>query len=730
MFKRFTNRKRLLTAAMLLCLCAFGNKAVGQTWDIGFPGYNSNVTATLSGNTLTISGSGDMVDFWSDSAGEAPWRLSNQQGSIQTVVFQSGSAVTNIGNRAFKDCINLTSITIPSSVIKINEQAFYNCTNLQEITIPNSVTTIEGEAFKNCSSLGIVTIQNGSQDLMFDQYYISMNIIYRGSGIGDWFVGCPLQTLHFGRNLSSSTAYNPFSGTPIQTLSIGNTVTTIGSNAFADCTGLMNVTFEDGSTTLKFGDYNQDSGATVFSGSPINTLYLGRYIDNNNSYSIFSSPFYNKTTLKTLTIGNNISITAYSFQNCINLQSVSIGNDVTSIGGYAFDGCGSLSSLIIGNSITSIGDAAFRYCSALTSINIPTYVSSFTIGNSSFASSGLTSIVIPNIVTTIGSSAFADCTNLMNVTFEDGSTTLKFGDYNQDSGATVFSGSPINTLYLGRYIDNNNDYSIFSSPFHNKTILKTLTIGKDMTAISDYAFYGCNGLTEITSNNPAPPTLGTYTFNGVVTTIPVKVPCVLAYQSSAWGTVFSNFEQTGICPPRPTTYTLNVLSSNTAYGHATSISMLSGAVLTSTWDFEGNLSTDTTEQFSGKAFLVASAKTNSVFLGWDDGNLEPMRIVDITDNKTYTAKFADISSLGTEEVQATTNISVYPNPAKDKVTVKLPENTVGTLALFDLNGKIIRNQTVNGNIATIDTASLSIGTYILRLVQNGMASSGVKIVKE
>ena len=251
-----------------------------------------------------------------------------------------------------------------------------------------------------------------------------------------------------------------------------------------------------------------------------------------------------------------------------------------------------------------------------------------------------------------------------------------------------------------------------------------------MPSITDYTFQGCNGLIQITSNNPAPPTFGANTFSGVITTIPISVPCVLAYQSSAWGTTFSNFVQTGDCTSGPVIYTLNVLSSNTAYGHATSTSMLSGAVLTSTWNFEGSLSTATSAQVSGRVFLTASAKANSVFLGWDDGNLEPLRIVDITAGKTYTAQFASCSNTGVEGIRAATGISVYPNPAKNYVTVELPENTGGTLALFDLSGKIVINQPVSSSVATIDIASLSAGAYILRLVQDGVASSGVKILKE
>ena len=59
-------------------------------------------------------------------------------------------SVTRIGGWAFKDCINLTSVTIPNSVTRIGECAFSRCSSLTSVTIPNSVTSIGGEAFFDC----------------------------------------------------------------------------------------------------------------------------------------------------------------------------------------------------------------------------------------------------------------------------------------------------------------------------------------------------------------------------------------------------------------------------------------------------------------------------------------------------------------------------------------------------------------------------------------------------
>ena len=69
-------------------------------------------------------------------------------------------SVTLIGDYAFSDCNNLTSITIPNTVTSIGGYAFSDCDNLTSITIPNSVTSIGYYAFYNCSSLTSITIPN------------------------------------------------------------------------------------------------------------------------------------------------------------------------------------------------------------------------------------------------------------------------------------------------------------------------------------------------------------------------------------------------------------------------------------------------------------------------------------------------------------------------------------------------------------------------------------------
>ena len=76
-------------------------------------------------------------------------------------IIRFGGPVTKIGDRAFYNCDNLTSITIPDSATEIGSYAFAYCTNLTSITIPDSVTLINNDAFSNCSDLTSVTIGSG-----------------------------------------------------------------------------------------------------------------------------------------------------------------------------------------------------------------------------------------------------------------------------------------------------------------------------------------------------------------------------------------------------------------------------------------------------------------------------------------------------------------------------------------------------------------------------------------
>ena len=135
----------------------------------------------------------------------------------------------------------------------------------------------------------------------------------------------------------------------------------------------------------------------------------------NSVTSIGIHAFCGCSGLTSVTIPNSVTSIGYcAFEECSGLTSVTISNSVTSIGDYAFCKCSGLTSITIPNSVTSIGDFAFYGCSGLTSVTIPNSVT--IIGHSAFREcSGLTSVTIPNSVTSIGDNAFNGCSKLENV---------------------------------------------------------------------------------------------------------------------------------------------------------------------------------------------------------------------------------------------------------------------------------------------------------------------------
>ncbi len=82
---------------------------------------------------------------------------------IKSVVIEDGAA--SIGDNAFKDCSNLTKVTVPSSVTSVGSSAFYDCTALTEISIANGVKSIGGYAFKGCKKLVSITLPDSVTEL-------------------------------------------------------------------------------------------------------------------------------------------------------------------------------------------------------------------------------------------------------------------------------------------------------------------------------------------------------------------------------------------------------------------------------------------------------------------------------------------------------------------------------------------------------------------------------------
>ena len=482
--------------------------------------YCSGLTSVTIPNSVTSIGE----RAFSGCSGLTSLTIGNSVTSIGSGAFSGCSgltsvaipnSVTSIGSSAFSGCSGLTSLTIPNSVTTIGDWAFLGCSGLTSLTIPNSVTSIGNFAFSNCSGL-TTAVYNSS-------FFAFLPITYSGN----YSIPTGITTICGG-------AFSSCSG--LASLTIPNSVTSIGDFAFTGCSGLTSITVSSGNTV-----YDSRNNCNAIIETATNTLIAGCQNTTipNSVTTIGNDAFYDCSGLTSLTIPNSVTtIGNDAFYDCSGLTSLTIGNSVTTIGDDAFSGCSGLTSLTIGNSVTSIGEYAFSGCSSLTSVTIPNSVTS--IENWAFSyCTGLTSITVSSgntvydsrnncnaIIVTATNTLIAGC---QNTTIPNSVTSIGDNAFEGCRGLTSLTIS-------------NSVTSIGGSAFSFCSGLTSLTIGNSVNSIWYGAFYGCSGLTSITAKCAVAPSLASYyVFSDVPNTIPVYIPCgSYASYSSTWG-YFSNF---------------------------------------------------------------------------------------------------------------------------------------------------------------------------------------------
>ena len=279
------------------------------------------------------------------------------------------NSVTSIGYDAFSSCSSLTSVTIPNSVTSIGVYAFENCRNLTSVTIGNSVTKIGHAAFSYCSSLKSITIPNsvtsiGASAFSYCSSLTSVSIGNSVTSIGTAaFSGCSSLTSVTIPNSVTSIGEKAFSYcSSLTSITIPNSVTEIGSVPFTGCSSLK----------CFYGKFASSDNRCLIVDGVLNSFApagLTSYTIPNSVTSIGYEAFRNCSSLTSVTIPNSITSIGYeAFGQCRSLTSITIPDSVTSIGVYAFSYCSSLRSITIPNSVTSIGASAFSYCSRLTSV--------------------------------------------------------------------------------------------------------------------------------------------------------------------------------------------------------------------------------------------------------------------------------------------------------------------------------------------------------------------------
>ncbi len=540
--------KNVFIAAMLLLIC-FATKA--QDYDFS--------AKCKSGQTLFYNITSNAEPYTVEvTSGKAP------KGNlvIPSTVSNNGKnySVTSIGMNAFYKCKELKSLDIPNSVTSIGDSAFYRCEGLTSVKIPKSVNSIGNSAFSYCGKFTKIIFESDITLSDADLYFVKKGIKYsvldkksveimpnkafRIETIYEIDPNDEDNYIKFQKEIEVLLCPEDSIVIIPETIKAGNTftVTSIGDDIFwgddDKCYNIVSITIPNSVTSIGKG------------------------------------AFSNCENLKSINIPNSItSISNGAFAGCEYLKSINIPNSITSIGDGAFSYSG-LTSINIPNSVTSIGKRAFKFCN-LESIKIPYSVT--TIGDSAFdGCHPIKSVSIPSSVKSIGKNAFAYCDSITDITLEcdidvsdadlhiiregikyavvnkksvkvtpdfkyvDYKIADSYGDYYYQEfrlvntcpkgetiiiPETITAGHTFTVTSIGdsvfqdcRYIESvtipNSVTSIGEKAFAYCPKLLSVTIPNSVTSIGDMAFYGCNHITSLTIPNSIT-SIGNNAFTGI-----------------------------------------------------------------------------------------------------------------------------------------------------------------------------------------------------------------------
>ncbi len=271
------------------------------------------------------------------------------------------------------------------------------------------------------------------------------------------------------REIASSAFANCTGITEITTAS---TLRTINSSAFSGCSNLSIVTLNEGLKNI---------GSYTFNGTAITEVTIPSTVESMDYYNDDSSAFYGAKNLKTIVFAEGIkTIPEYALENVSSVTEVVIPDSVTIIGKAAFYGCTSLTEVILPESVVTVESSAFYGCTSLTEV------------------------ILPESVVTVESSAFSGCSNLSKVTLNEGLKNI---------GYYAFNGTAITEVTIPSTVESMDYYNDDSSAFYGAKNLETIVFAEGIKTIPEYALENVSSVTEVYIPYSVT-SIGSYAFNG------------------------------------------------------------------------------------------------------------------------------------------------------------------------------------------------------------------------
>ncbi len=451
-------------------------------------------------------------------------------------------SVTFIGWAAFEGCKSLKSITIPDSVTSITQDTFRRCTSLASITIPDSVTYIGRSAFEKCSALMSITISDSVKEIGDGAFYntgyynnkknwdnsvlyINKHLIDTETTLkGDYkvkkgtltiadeaFAGLKnITSITIPNSVASIGGYAFYECIGLTSITLPDGVTSIGDSAFRNCSSIASITLPDSVTSIGYlafyktafyNDRNNWDKSALYIGNHLiraRTSLKGDYEVKKGTLTIANKAFFDRANLKSVTLPKSLkNIGLSAFEDCTRIASITIPYGLVSIGERALAFCKNLVSITIPDSVTSIGADAFLWCKSIEKIKIGGGVKS--IGSGAFwGCEKLTSITIPDSLKTIGSGAFVWCEKLASVYINDIAAWCKIAFEDYEANPFYYA----NKLYIKgdlatEVVIPDSVTKIGFSAFMGCKSLKSITIHNGVKIIAEDAFRNCTNLNSI-----------------------------------------------------------------------------------------------------------------------------------------------------------------------------------------------------------------------------------------